>query len=316
MNRSVVAPLHTETHPRLSARILRQVTSTVLTLLPAAAPRYVYTTVLRPKPIRALTNAILRSMIPNTVVIPEGTIILNPDDPVVSGALMLGVHEPTFRTYFTASIFPGMTVLDIGANIGYYTLIASKRTGDTGRVISFEPEDVNASILDHMVRENALTNVSVSRVAIGATNERSTLYLDPHNKGKHTLVPTDGNMHATVQTKTLTSALLEYSVRQVDLIKMDIEGWEAKAFQGMWDIIERDKPELFFECAPVRIRKTGEDPVSLLARIRDLGYELSEINDAKQREVPIVNIEEFTARFRDFDEYADIHARAQVHHRP
>lgn len=308
-NPQPAAPVTLPHNPTLLHRWLRGAVAGTLSLLPPSTPRFIYTVLLKWRPLRSAANSVLRAMIPPSITIPEGQIILNPDDPVVSGALMLGVHEPTFRRYFTAAITPGMTVLDIGANIGYYTLIASTRVGPAGTVIAFEPEQANGSILRRMIDANSLRNVHVSAVAIGAGDAKATLYLDPNNKGKHTLLPTQGNETVSVETRTLPDALEPFHHGAVHLIKMDIEGWEGKAFLGMHELLLRDRPELFFEFAPVRIKKTGEDPMLILSRLRDLGYTLFEISEQHGKEILIDDLTEFTLRFVAYDDYADIHAR-------
>ena len=97
-----------------------------LKALPAGAPLFIYRNMLRLPPLRRIANRILLSLLPSTITIPEGVLTLNMHDPVVSGALALGVYEPFETALLRRIIEPGMTVLDIGANLGYQTVIAAR----------------------------------------------------------------------------------------------------------------------------------------------------------------------------------------------
>ncbi len=292
----------------VATKFLRRVLSAVLRALPRNAPAFIYTNILKPRPLRTLANALLRAMIPHTISIPEGELILNPNDPVVSGALMLGAYEVSFATVLRKALSPRMTVVDIGANIGYYTLIASATVGSEGRVIVYEPEPENLDILKTMIATNRLENVTVVPTAVGESVGQATLYVDPHNKGKHTLLPVSGNTPTTVATITLDASLQHLDVGRVDLIKMDIEGWEIKAFHGMQNTLKRDHPKIFFEFAPVRIRETGENPLAALEELITLGYTLEAI-DEKTGALHVINDPSlFIGTLHGYDGYANIAA--------
>ena len=98
-------------------------------------PEFIYTVLLRPKPLRAITNAALRAILPASVTRHGSTIVLNPNDPVVSGAITLGVYEKPETRFFLSVCRSGLTFIDIGANIGYYTALAIPRLEAQGRII-------------------------------------------------------------------------------------------------------------------------------------------------------------------------------------
>ncbi|SVC76482.1 uncharacterized protein METZ01_LOCUS329336, partial [marine metagenome] len=87
---------------------------------------------MRPWPLRQLTNWTIRKLLPKSVRRGDATIVLNPRDPVVSGALFFGVYEKSETNFIQHTLKPGMTVLDVGANIGYYTALAARRVGPNG----------------------------------------------------------------------------------------------------------------------------------------------------------------------------------------
>ncbi len=292
-------------------RILSGILIPLFRVIPSTIPRYLYLRILRKGPLRNLTHNSLRRIIKKYIRMEEGLVFLNPNDPVLSGALTLGIHERMFRKIFTSSIKNGDCVIDIGANIGYYTIIAAFHVGSSGTVIAFEPERENNDFLTRSVSANGFQNVITSTLAISDSTKEHTLFIDPNNKGKHSLIPEEGHEIVRVQTSPLPEILLAMGVkRHINVIKIDIEGWEAKAINGMKEILIRDHPELFFEFAPIRIQRTGEDPLILLTDLIDLGYTLDAI-DERNRTVHRIerqDLETFVARFRGFDDYFDIHA--------
>ena len=86
---------------------------------------FVYCYLLRPWPLRQLTNWTIRKLLPKQVEIHGATVVLNPTDPVVSGALHFGVYEKAETRFFQSACRDGMTFLDVGANLGYYTALAA-----------------------------------------------------------------------------------------------------------------------------------------------------------------------------------------------
>lgn len=286
---------------------LRRGVSALLRLLPTSAPGWIYTVLLRPRPLRAVANQLLKALIPPTLILPEGTLLLNQQDPVVSGALALGVYEPgSLAAWRQLLVRPDMTVLDIGGNIGLYSLIAAHHC-PKGQVIAFEPEVRNARILDAMAKANGFDHLQVIGAGAGAVNGEATLYLDPDNKGKHSLVRDGTNQQVTtIALVTVDEIIAGRGLDRVDAVKIDVEGWEDQVLLGMTDVLARDHPALLFEFAPVRIRLAGDDPHAMLMRLVDLGYDLAALDESDGVGEPISDIDEFLARFGHRDAYRNI----------
>src|SRR5580765_3766441 len=104
------------------------------------ASEFIYSVLLKPRPLRAATNSLLRAGLPKKIVRHGATVILNPEDPVVSGALALGIYEGAETNFFLSVCRPGMTFLDIGANCGYYTALFLSRAGPDSRIAACEPD--------------------------------------------------------------------------------------------------------------------------------------------------------------------------------
>ncbi len=274
-------------------------------LLPHDLPQFVYTKVLSPRPLRSATNAILRRMIPERIALPTGeTLCLNQDDAVVSGALSLGIYEHAMTRTFLDRLRPGTTFVDIGANLGYYTVLAC---GKVGRVVAFEPSAENAALLRRNVEANDAKNVTVVPSGVGDAVETRRLTLDADNKGKHSLID-GGGTGEEVSLTTVDRALSDLGVDRVDLIKMDIEGWEAHAFAGMQETLRRDRPAIFFEYAPARIRQAGRDPFAMLRSLGKLGYALFVIDERTAELIPVKDGDARLRRLRKTDDYVNIFA--------
>lgn len=280
-----------------------------VSLLPRDFPQFVYTKVLSPRPLRAATNAVLRRMIPDRIVLPTGeTLCLNQSDAVVSGALFLGAYENAMTKVFLSKLRPDMAFVDIGANLGYYTVLAYKKVG---RVVAFEPAAENVALLRRNVEANGITNATVVQSGIGDVTETRDLTLDADNKGKHSLIGTDGDRE-TIAITALDRALDDLGITRVDLIKMDIEGWEAHAFAGMQETLRRDRPAIFFEYAPVRIRQAGRDPFAMIRSLGKLGYDLFVIDERTSDLVPVKDGDARLRRLRKPDDYANLFAEART----
>ena len=277
-------------------KILRMTVTSILKLLPAGAPEKIYARLFR-GPLGKLVNPLISALLPKNVRLPEGFVVLNPQDPVISAAVAFGAFEPYETELFRKTVTSGMTVIDIGANIGYYTVIASSRTGTAGRVIAFEPAPENFGILEETIRINGFRNVDAHMLAIADAEGVFTLNLHDTNKGKHSLVKGMQNARGfatsvQVMATTLESFRFEKGVEHVDVIKMDIEGAESIALVGMPEALKKAKV-LFFEFTPSAIRKAGHDPLEVLSRLRVAGFSIHDIRERTKSKELISNDNRF-----------------------
>jgi hypothetical protein len=108
---------------------------------------FIYTVLLGPRPLRSLSNRAIQAILPKTVRVGPAVIHLNPRDPVISGALTLGLYERDELSFVASILRTGMTVVDVGANVGLYTAVAMHHIGSNGRIIAFEPHRESAGFL-------------------------------------------------------------------------------------------------------------------------------------------------------------------------
>lgn len=220
---------------------------------------------------------LLRSFL--VVKLAPGIFIRVPDlDHIGYKIVREGMYEPETVRVFAALLSPRMTVLDVGANIGQYTLVAAGRVGPEGQVHAFEPSPHLAGRLKENLALNGITNVVVNEVAVSdAVGEAVLSCPDPDNPGENTIVSTgaDGRPTASVPVKTTTidTYLAERGVSRVDMVKIDIEGAELLALRGAAALLARDDAPLFvMELNPRTLSYGGAGSGDLLDLLKQHGY--------------------------------------------
>lgn len=242
-------------------------------------PDFIYGELLRPKPLKALVNGVLRSMIPKTVRIHGATVVLNPTDPVVSGALMLHLYERGETRFFRRIYRPGMTFLDIGANVGYYTALALQMSNGNGQVIALEPEPESFGYLESTVTRNDGSNVICLQKAAGRQRGQQVLYISRDNRGDNRLYPHELHTQTCpVEVIPIDDLLDELGVASVDVIKMDVQGYEGHVIAGMLSTIRASaRLVVLMEFWPTGLRRAGTDPCAVLQALKECGLTLFEL---------------------------------------
>ena len=286
----------------------RWVLGKFLAILPSGSPEFIYTTILKPRILKNITNYILKFIIPKETKTKDGIILeLDQSDPVASGAVALGVYERYESEIFRSKAKPGMTIIDIGANLGYYTAIASRLAGDNGLVIAFEPEPNFFKLLSRNIGRNNMKNTACFELAIAEKNGLTNLYLSNENKGHNSIIKSE-ELKTSVQVKTTTldDFLLSQKITKVNIIKMDVEGAEILALEGMRNTLAKHLPLLFLEFSPHSIIKLNRKPLDLLLTLRNFGYSIFEINKARQHLDGVTDFQKFINSIPK-GKYADIY---------
>jgi FkbM family methyltransferase len=174
-----------------------------------------------------------------------------------------------------------MTFIDIGANIGYYTLLASQCIGDTGLVLALEPEPLNYAVLCANIWDASIRNAAPLRAAATAETSTVRLAISEDNIGGHALSASQGIEVPGVRVDDLVA-----SGRRVDLVKIDIQGWDHRAVIGLESTIARDNPTMVVEYWPEGIAAMGDKPVDVLSYYDDLGYFVSVVETPDQQIPP------------------------------
>lgn len=203
-----------------------------------------------------------------------------------------GVHEPLVTELVEKEVKKGDIVLDIGAHIGYYTLIFAKLVGEEGKVYAFEPEPTNFSLLKKNVEINGYENVVLIEKAVSNENGKIRLYLSKSNTADHrTYDSHDGRRYIEIESIRLDD-FCKNNDWKIDFIKMDIQGAEAGAIQGMLNILKRNNNiKMVMEFCPLRLKEFGTRPGECLKLLIETGFKLYEIVERKKKIKP-VNIPE------------------------
>jgi len=181
-------------------------------------------------------------------------------------------YEPEL-IYLEKFLSPGSTFIDVGANMGIYTLVASRLVGEAGYVIAFEPSAQSFSLLRRNIALNALTNVLALPEALSNERGRTKLYHGPdpvcNSLGRD--FSWDGDSE-DVATETLDNLLRRTSLRRVDAIKIDVEGAEELVLRGALNTLTRMRPAIVFEINPGACSCLGLSPHGATELLQSLGY--------------------------------------------
>ncbi len=270
----------------------------IFEFLPYSAPEFLYTMILKSKLFQKMVNYLLLSIIPEKLSLSFGRILfLNKKDPVISSALSLNVYENFETTLFQKELHNGMTVVDIGANIGYYTVMAAHFVGPSGKVIAFEPDEQSGEILKKNIVVNKFNNVSYVNKALSDKKGFTRLYVSDENRGDNRIYnPKDGRKYVEVEIITLDEYLPKET--KVDLIKIDVQGAEFLVLLGMEQTITKSKTLIIFtEFWPQAIIEIGKSPEEFLKKLIGFGFSLYNINNRKKCLEHIVDIKKFTYKY-------------------
>jgi FkbM family methyltransferase len=196
------------------------------------------------------------------------------------------IYEPYETQLVLRIVKLNSIVVDIGANIGYYTLIFAKLVGREGKVIAFEPESHNFQLLRKNVTINGYSDiVRLEQKAVSNRDEKQKLYLNQKNLGGHRInEPTDCSHDSlqVIETISLDKYLANNS-NHIDFVKMDIEGAEYLALEGMHSILRQSHSiRLMVAFHPPFIREYGYAPEQVIEFLRNNGFRIYFVDPRSQ----------------------------------
>jgi FkbM family methyltransferase len=183
-----------------------------------------------------------------------------------------GLWEAPATHLAMASIKPGQRVLDIGAHIGYFTLLYSRLVKEAGHVYAFEPAPENFRLLQTNVRLNHATNVTLAEVAVADISGHGLLYLAEQNLGDHRLSAVEGRCPVPVEI-IMADHLVDKVDSPIHFIKLDTQGAEEAILRGMRTLIDRNSSHLavLAEFSPRLLMHMGGGIESFAELLEDLG---------------------------------------------
>jgi len=203
----------------------------------------------------------------------------------------LGQWEPFETSIVKRLLSPGDTFVDIGANIGWYTLVAALLVGQSGRVFAFEPDAENFAILRHNVRHNlrgaARRSVTLERRAASDRIGAGRIFLSSDNMGDHRIYPSPG----VVASEKIREVRLDRYFRQVSsrlsVAKVDTQGAEPRVYKGARERFLKDRPILVSEFWPFGMDASGRSADEVLDFFDALDAQCFVIDEGSEKLLPI-----------------------------
>ena len=219
-------------------------------------------------------------MIPSITEVNGAIIHLNPDDPVVSGALTLKVFEKDEITFFMKYFSPHMNFLDIGANVGLYSGLALSRENFCGKVICMEPHEESIRFLKKTLSANKNSlpenNIILSPMAASDFQGTAVLHINPDNKGDNRIYSNALlEEHKDIFVTTIDKVCEENNIDHLDFIKIDIQGAEEKAVIGASSILQNSTDCIILsELWPYGLSQYKSSLSSYISTLENLGFRL------------------------------------------
>ncbi len=216
-------------------------------------------------------------------------------DRFISGQLrQFGQWEPFETRVALALLEPGDTFVDLGANLGYYSVLAALRVGPRGRVFAFEPDPDNFALLERNLAANRIGHARAERCAVSDHTGSAQLHLNTDNLGDHRLFDSgDGRESSPVTTTSLDEyfsdpARFPDGTGVLDLVKMDTQGCEALILRGAKKLLAgASLPKAWIvEFWPFGLARAGTSAEELLERLAQMHVDLTILREDENRALP------------------------------
>jgi FkbM family methyltransferase len=187
---------------------------------------------------------------------------------------------------------PGNVIFDVGSNIGVILLRMGTQVGPMGEVFGFEPHPDLFQKCAHNLNLNKTTNITLSRIALGEKTKSACMKVcDPHNQGKNRILGSMSDATGpTINIMTMDEFVLDHGVSHIDLIKIDVEGYEYKVLMGAQETLKASSPDLFIEVDESNLGEQGHTAKDLLEFLEGLGYSAIEVISKR----PVTSSTDFT----------------------
>lgn len=201
------------------------------------------------------------------------------------------LYEPHIVAEFVENIKAGNTCIDVGANIGHHAIIMSQAVKEGGIVYAFEPIPFIRTQMEESIVLNNIKNIQIFSEGLSDAEGELNLNINEHNVGASSLVNPGDGVSLPVQLKTLDS----YDFKNIDFIKIDVEGFEYNVLKGAESTIAQCHPKILLEYSPVYYQKhSPSDSKNILEFLKKYNYTLIDLEDNKKE---IVTIESFVHEF-------------------
>lgn len=239
---------------------------------------------LEPLLLRLAPRLIPPPRLETTVKLSCGMTMIVPPGSNWARSYAAGLYERDATSVFSREVGPGQRIADVGANTGYYALLASRLVGPVGCVDAFEPDPRNFDCLTRSVAANECRNVVLSSAGVADSEGVRTFVRESDGTQSHITSAARGENCVTIRTLTLDAYYAEAGWPPVSFVKMDIEGGERAALAGMRELSERHPAlRLMIELNPMALRRAGATPTALAATLLSLGFRQGRIIEGGMR---------------------------------
>jgi len=200
--------------------------------------------------------------------------LITPAEHIQQQLFWYGYYEKPVALLLEEFIKDDSTILDIGAHIGYFTLVAAQRAKN-GKIYAFEPVTELFQKLQRNIDENGLLNAEALNYAVGDSEEDSLIHLSsPDNTGMSSLRPPENysGISETIRLITIDGWINQEKIATVDIVKLDVEGCELLALRGMEKLLLNQKPVLIVEINAETLGYFNFSPKDVMDYLDHLGY--------------------------------------------
>ncbi|HYA86565.1 MAG TPA: FkbM family methyltransferase [Nitrospirota bacterium] len=194
----------------------------------------------------------------------------------VGRKIALRIFERNETRYFTHAIKQGDVCFDIGANVGYFTHLFASRTGATGRVVAVEPVRKNILLIELASELNGSDSI-IAVVNAAVSSKAGSISLDTTDDSSYASVHVDHVSETkTIRAITIDSLIFELNLVRIDILKMDIEGWEYHALEGMQQVLSdrSRRPRLMMiELYSDHLKRYGSSIQQICDYLASYGYQ-------------------------------------------
>ena len=218
---------------------------------------------------------------PAVVEVPPGLkLLLDPRDLVAVNILRGGEWQPEIWNALATNLPEGSVLLDVGAHIGYFSMMGARKVGKTGLVVAFEPNPDTLITLRQNIKVNEFQNVVVAPVACADREQTLTLFAAPFmNSGASSLARNNADLsyenppkEYSVRGRRIDDVVRELKLSRVDAIKMDIEGAEVVALRGAMETMKKFHPKIVVEVVARQLASMNSTPEELFSVLKEAGY--------------------------------------------
>lgn len=214
-------------------------------------------------------------------------------DPISLSIIRNKVWEPYTTNLFKQLATKGMNFIDIGAHVGYFTLLMAGLVGDSGRVLAFEPATENYKLLVENIKINNFKNVTAIQKAVSDRTGQAKLYLSGLGSDLHMLCGQESDCTENIKVDVVSiDEFLHGETYPADIIKIDVEGGELAVLSGMTETCRySDNLKLFIEFCPHLLKQSNTDMLEYWGKLAELGFKHISLIDESREKLEVADLQ-------------------------